>query len=52
MLATQIYQDVFQLFDFPKASAMAFLLMASALIFVGPLQILEKRVLRHLKGGR
>ncbi len=51
MLATQIYQDVFQLFNFPKAAAMAILLTLCAALLIWPLQITEKRVLRHLKGA-
>ncbi len=49
MLSTQIYQDVFQLFDFPKAGAMAFLLMAIAGLLVWPLQWFERHVTRHLR---
>ncbi|HEY0296680.1 MAG TPA: ABC transporter permease [Bordetella sp.] len=52
MLATQIYQDVFQLFNFPKAAAMAFLLTLCAAILVWPLQVLEKRMMRHMKGAQ
>lgn len=51
MLATQIYQEVFQLFDFPKAATMAFILMACAAVVIVPLQLWEKRVLRNLKGA-
>jgi len=51
MLATQIYQDVFQLFNFPKASAMAFLLTLCAAVLVWPLQAVEKRMLRNMKGA-
>lgn len=49
MLSTQIYQDVFQLFDFPKAGAMAFLLMAIADLMTWPLQLVERRVMRHVR---
>jgi putative spermidine/putrescine transport system permease protein len=49
MLSTQIYQDVFQLFDFPKAGAMAFMLMAIAGLLVWPLQFVERRVTRNLR---
>ena len=49
MLSTQIYQDVFQLFDFPKAGAMAFMLMAIAGLLIWPLQLVERRVTRNLR---
>jgi putative spermidine/putrescine transport system permease protein len=49
MLSTQIYQDVFQLFDFPKAGAMAFMLMAIAGLLILPLQWIERRVTRNLR---
>lgn len=49
MLSTQIYQDVFQLFDFPKAGAMAFMLMAIAGLLIWPLQLVERHVTRNLR---
>lgn len=49
MLSTQIYQDVFQLFDFPKAGAMAFLLMVLSALVIWPLQRVERHVTRHLR---
>jgi putative spermidine/putrescine transport system permease protein len=51
MLSTQIYQDVFQLFNFPKAGAMAFLLMAISMLIVWPLQFIERRLTRRLRGS-
>lgn len=51
MLSTQIYQDVFQLFDFPKAGAMAFMLMAIAGLLIWPLQFVERRFTRNLRGA-
>jgi putative spermidine/putrescine transport system permease protein len=51
MLATQIYQDVFQIFDFPKAATMAFLLTACAAVIILPLQVVERRLLRNMKGS-
>lgn len=51
MLATQIYQDVFQIFDFPKAATMAFLLTACAAAIILPLQLIERRLLRNMKGN-
>lgn len=46
MVGTQIYTDVFTFFDFEKASALAFVLMASALLVVLPLLLLERWVVR------
>jgi putative spermidine/putrescine transport system permease protein len=51
MLSTQIYQDVFQLFNFPKAASMSFTLMLLAMLLVWPLQFLERRMTRNLKGS-
>jgi putative spermidine/putrescine transport system permease protein len=51
MLSTQIYQDVFQLFNFPKAGAMALILMLISILVVWPLQIVERRLTRRLKGS-
>jgi putative spermidine/putrescine transport system permease protein len=51
MLSTQIYQDVFQLFNFPKAGAMALILMLVSMLVVWPLQIVERRLTRRLKGS-
>jgi putative spermidine/putrescine transport system permease protein len=47
MIGTQIYQDVFSLFNFPKAAAMAFVLTVVSLAFVLPMQWIERRVLRN-----
>lgn len=49
MLGTQIFQDMFQLFDFPKGAVMAIILTASAICVVLPLQWLERRASRHLR---
>ncbi|MGE0719867.1 MAG: ABC transporter permease, partial [Alphaproteobacteria bacterium] len=51
MLGTQIYQEMFQLFDFPKAATLAVILTATALLVVLPLQWLERRVSRNLAGA-
>jgi putative spermidine/putrescine transport system permease protein len=48
MLAMQVYADVFGLYDYARAAALAFLLMAVALIAVVPLQWFERRLRRHL----
>jgi len=49
MLGTQIFQEMFELFDFPKAATMAIILTVSAICVVLPLQWLERRVGRHLR---
>lgn len=49
MLGTQIYQEVFQTFNFAKASSMAMILTVAALVVVLPLQWLERRLARNLK---
>lgn len=46
MLAMQVYQDVFNLFNFPRAGTLAFVLMATALLATLPLQWLERRLRR------
>jgi putative spermidine/putrescine transport system permease protein len=51
MLAVQIYQDVFQLFNFSRASAMAFVLMATAIAVILPIQWIERRLHRRLPSG-
>ena len=51
MLGTQIYQEMFQLFDFPKAATLAVILTVTAFLVVLPLQWLERRVSRNLKGA-
>ena len=51
MLGTQIYQEMFQVFDFPRAATMAVILTATALAVVLPLWMLERRVSRNLKGA-
>jgi putative spermidine/putrescine transport system permease protein len=50
MLATQIYQDVLQVFDYPKASSMAIVLLLAAFTLVIPLQLLERRVAARISG--
>jgi putative spermidine/putrescine transport system permease protein len=47
MIGTQIYQEVMQTFNFPKASALATLLLLGGLLAVLPLQWLERRVNRR-----
>ncbi len=43
MVGTQMYQEVIQTFNFPKASMLAFLLLIVGLAVIIPLQKLEKR---------
>ncbi|WP_454696020.1 ABC transporter permease [Achromobacter aegrifaciens] len=50
MLATQIYQDVLQVFDYPKAASMAIVLLLAAFSLVIPLQLLERRVAARVSG--
>ena len=50
MLATQIFRAVFELFNFPRAASMAFVLMGLALVCVAPLYWLDRRV--GAAGGR
>lgn len=51
MLATQIYDEVFAFFNYPKAAAMAFILMLIAILLVWPLQFLERRLTRNLRSA-
>lgn len=44
MIGTQIYQEVMQTFNFPKASTLAVLLLVGALAVVLPMQWLEGRM--------
>lgn len=48
MLAMQVYQDVFNLFNFPRAGALAFILMGAALLATLPLHWLDLRLRRRL----
>lgn len=49
LLGTQIYREVIDLYDLPKAAAIAVILTATAFAVVLPLQWVERRVSRHLK---
>ena len=44
MLGTQIYQEVLQTFNFPKASTLAFLLLLGGLAVILPIQWFERRI--------
>lgn len=50
MLSTQIYQDVLQIFDYPKAASMAMILLLISFIVIIPFQILERRVAARVSG--
>ena len=52
MLGSLIYNNVFQLFNFPRAAAIALILTASALLVVLPLQWLDSRIRRHMPAAR
>jgi putative spermidine/putrescine transport system permease protein len=52
MLGSLIYNNVFQLFNFPRAAAIALILTASALVVVLPLQWLDSRIARHMPRAR
>ncbi len=52
LIGTQIYRDVLDTFDLPKAATLAVLLTTFALVIVVPLQLLERHVGRHLKASR
>lgn len=51
MIGTQIYQEVMQTFNFPKAATLAIVLLTSGLAVVLPLQMIERR-LSHGMGSR
>ncbi|WP_149537861.1 ABC transporter permease [Siccirubricoccus phaeus] len=46
MLGTQIYTEIFQVFNFERATAMAVILLVVALLLVAPLRLLEARIRR------
>ncbi|MGR3585016.1 ABC transporter permease [Pseudooceanicola nanhaiensis] len=50
MLGTEIFQEVMHFFDYPKAAALATVLLVTALAIVLPIQLLERRVTRRLNG--
>lgn len=51
MLGTQIYSEIFQIYNFDRATAMAVLLLVVALILVAPLRLLEARIRHRLEGA-
>ena len=52
MLGSQIYTEVFQQFDFPKAAVMAVLLGGSSLLVIVPLRWLERRLTANMPSAR
>lgn len=50
LMATQIYQDVLQVFDYPKAASMALILVVTAFAAVLPAQWLERRIAVSVSG--
>jgi len=48
MLGTQIYSEIFQVFNFQRASAMAVILLFVALLMVAPLRFAEGRIRKRL----
>lgn len=51
MIGTEIFQEVMHFFDYPKAAALATVLLVTALAVVLPIQILERWVARRLSDG-
>lgn len=51
MLGTEIFQEVMHFFDYPKAAALATVLLITALAVVLPIQSLERWVARRLSDG-
>lgn len=51
MLGTEIFQEVMHFFDYPKAAALATVLLVTALAVVLPIQILERWLARRLSDG-
>lgn len=49
LIGTQIYREVIDIFDIPKAATLAVVLTVVALVIVVPLQRVERHVARHLK---
>lgn len=52
LIGSQIYREVIDAFDLPKAATLAVLLTVLALILVVPLQRIERRMARHMNVAR
>lgn len=50
MIGTQIFQEVFELYDYQRAAAMAVILLVTSLAVVIPMQLVEARVRRATRG--
>jgi putative spermidine/putrescine transport system permease protein len=50
MIGTQIFQEIFALYNFRRAAAMALILLISSLLVIGPIQLAEARVRRLTRG--
>jgi putative spermidine/putrescine transport system permease protein len=50
MLGTQIFQEIFALYNFRRAAAMAVILLVSSLVVIIPMQVAEARVRRWTQG--
>jgi len=50
MIGTQIYQEIFALYNFRRAAAMAVILLISSLLVIAPMQWAEARVRRWTQG--
>ncbi len=50
MIGTQIFQDIFALYDFHRAAALALVLLVSSLVVIVPLQLIEARLRRQMQG--
>ena len=49
MIGTQIYQEIFALYNFNRASALAVLLLVTSLVVIIPLQMIEARLRRRMQ---
>ncbi|MEJ0018826.1 MAG: ABC transporter permease [Acetobacteraceae bacterium] len=52
MMGTQIYQEMFIVFSYPKAATMAVLLALCGVLVIVPLQWLERRMSRHSRAAQ
>jgi len=50
MLGTQIFQELFELYDYRRAAGMAVILLVTSLIIVIPMQIVDGRIRRWTRG--
>ncbi|WP_342643647.1 ABC transporter permease [Rhodoligotrophos ferricapiens] len=50
MLGTQIYQELAELYDYKRAAAIAVVLLATSLLIIIPIQMLDGRMRRRMRG--